>query len=259
MKHPANLLFSVSVTLLLLRIASAWPATMFSAVTRAAMRDLKTPTQRLVVLPHFFQKSLAPTITSTTRLFGTKPGPDSPAGEIYFDDDQKSLPNIDTDRLIRTVGDIRKILGYETYDVSLLLVDDEEMKETNSRTRGVDAPTDILSFPFSEAAEPGTLEDPEFDIPDYYALGDMMLDVPYVIRRCQEDQQDEDDDEVERGVSGAMAKVYDPEDRINMLLVHGMLHLVGYDHEEDDEHELMVSKEEDIMKRLGMLPEVASQ
>jgi probable rRNA maturation factor len=262
MKLPANLLLTVSVTLLLLRVTSAWPATMLSVVTKAAMRDLRTPSQRLLVLPHFFQNSLASSSAATTntntRLFGTKSGPDSPAGEIYFDDDQKTLPTIDKDRLIKTVGDIRKILGYETYDVSLLLVEDEEMQETNGRTRGVDAPTDILSFPFSGAAKPGTLLDPEFDIPDYYALGDMMLDVPYVIRRCQEDQQDpDDDDEIERGVSGAMAKVYDPEDRINMLLVHGMLHLVGYDHEEDDDFELMVSKEEEIMKRLGMLPEVS--
>jgi probable rRNA maturation factor len=261
MKNLVNLLFPAFVTLLLLGVTSAWPTTMFSVVTRSAMRDLRTPTQRLLVLPHFFQNSL-PSLsaaTTNTRLFGTKPGPESPAGEIYFDNDQKALPTIDTDRLIKTVGDIRKILGYETYDVSLLLVEDEEMQETNKRTRGVDAPTDILSFPFSGAAEPGTLLDPEFDIPDYYALGDMMLDVPYVIRRCQEDQQDpdDDDDDVERGVSGAMAKVYDPEDRINMLLVHGMLHLVGHDHEEDDEFELMVSKEEEMMKTLGMLPEAA--
>jgi probable rRNA maturation factor len=259
MKHPANLLFPACVTLLLLRVTSAWPATMFSVVTRAAMRDLRTPSQRFLVLPHFFQKSLASTSATNTRLFGTKPGPESPAGDIYFDNDQKALTTIDTDRLLETVRDIRKLLGYETYDVSLLLVDDEEMKDTNSRTRGVNAPTDILSFPFTEAAEPGTLMEPEFDIPDYYALGDMMLDVPYVIRRCQEDQQDQGDDEVERGVSGAMANVYDPEDRINMLLVHGMLHLVGYDHEEDDEYEIMVSKEEEILKRLGMLPEVATQ
>jgi probable rRNA maturation factor len=261
MRQPSNLLFPVSVALLLLGVTSAWPTTMLPVVTRAAMRDLRTPTQRLLVLPHFFQKSLASSpiaATTKTRLFGTKPGPESPAGEIYFDDDQKALPTIDKDRLLKTIGDIRKILGYETYDVSLLLVEDEEMQETNKRTRDVNAPTDILSFPFSGAAEPGTLLDPEFDIPDYYALGDMMLDVPYVIRRCQEDQQDpDDDDEVERGVSGAMAKVYDPEDRINMLLVHGMLHLVGYDHEEDDDFELMVSKEEEIMKSLGMLPEAA--
>lgn len=90
------------------------------------------------------------------------------------------------------------------------------------------------------------------------------MDVPYVIRRCQEDkaaveeeeEYDDDDgyeeEEVERGVSGAMANVFDPAMRINMLLVHGMLHLVGHDHEEDDEYELMVTKEEEILRQLGM-------
>jgi hypothetical protein len=43
---------------------------------------------------------------------------------------------------------------------------------------------------------------------------------------------------------GVMATVYDPEQRIHMLLVHGMLHLVGHDHEEDDEYELMVTEED---------------
>ncbi len=38
-----------------------------------------------------------------------------------------------------------------------------------------------------------------------------------------------------------------------MLLVHGMLHLVGHDHEEDDEYEEMVQREEEILKELGML------
>lgn len=182
-----------------------------------------------------------------------------------MDNDQTDLA-VDTDRLIKTMTDIRKRLGYETYDVSLLLVNDEEMRNTNSNTRGVDAPTDILSFPFHNAVEPGTLVDPEFDIPDYYNLGDMMLDVPYVIRRCQEDQQDngdgggmDDGEEEDRGVSGAMATVYDPQDRINMLLVHGMLHLVGHDHEDDDEYEAMVSKEEEIMEQLGILPEATHQ
>ena len=82
------------------------------------------------------------------------------------------------------------------------------------------------------------------------------MDVPYVIRRCQEDQaalqQDLYEEEEERGVSGAMANVFDPALRINMLLVHGMLHLVGHDHEEEDEYQLMVQKEEEILRELGM-------
>jgi len=160
------------------------------------------------------------------------------------------------------------------------------MRQTNLDTRGVDSPTDILSFPFHEVAmtkeedgedsgipTPGVLQDPDFDMEDYYTLGDMMIDVPYVIRRCEEDRtyyespgNDKDDDEEEeegsgggtsggedddglgdRGVSWAMAKIYDPEERIRLLLVHGMLHLVGYDHIEDDEYELMVTREEEVV------------
>lgn len=151
------------------------------------------------------------------------------------------------------------------------------MRETNLETRGVDASTDILSFPFhpvamGEEGGPGVLEEPEFDIEDYYNLGDMMIDVPYVIRRCEEDRRyyegggemaagdTNDDDSKEewedsdldgdRGVSLAMSKIYEPEKRIQLLLVHGMLHLVGYDHIEDDDFELMVTREEEIMVQL---------
>jgi rRNA maturation RNase YbeY len=219
-----------------------------------------------------------PTTTTTTRLFGSKRGvPGNPLGTIAIYNDQTSLSDIDETVLRTTIQRISKLLGYETYDVTLLLVDDEEMQETNLESRGVDAPTDILSFPFHFHVKPGLLEEPEFDIPDYYTLGDMMVCIPYVIRRCREDEQcqksltgrnnqyedenvDEDgndytdDDgigEDDRGVSGAMATVYDPEKRIRMLLVHGMLHLVGYDHEEEDEYLEMVQKEEDILKELG--------
>lgn len=130
------------------------------------------------------------------------------------------------------------------------------MRETNLESRGIDAPTDILSFPFHCHEKPGLLNEPEFDIPDYFTLGDMVVDVPYVIRRCQEDIVDADRnidmrDEVERGVSGAMADEADPVKRIHMLLVHGMLHLVGYDHIEDDDYDEMVEREEELLKKLG--------
>jgi hypothetical protein len=95
----------------------------------------------------------------------------------------------------------------------------------------------------------------------------MVVDVPYVMRRCQEDKEDiataadDDDDETDdRGVSGAMAPIYDAETRIEMLLVHGMLHLVGYDHEDEEDYALMVAREEEILRELGMpLPAAASQ
>jgi rRNA maturation RNase YbeY len=136
--------------------------------------------------------------------------------------------------------------------VTLLLVDDEEMQETNLESRGIEAPTDILSFPFHSHEMPGLLEEPEFDIPDYYTLGDMMVDIPYIIRRCEEDEADEDMDD-QRGVSGALATISNPEKRVHLLLVHGMLHLIGYDHEEDDEYEEMVVREEELLRELGFI------
>lgn len=218
--------------------------------------------------------------TRCTRLFGSQRRiPSNPLGTVTIYNDQTTLPAIDLDALKQTVHRISNFLGYETYDVTLLLVDDEEMQETNLESRGVNASTDILSFPFHLAQKPGLLEEPEFDIPDYYTLGDMMVCVPYVIRRCQEDteyfdkkeievgaasdannrhsdSEDEDfDDEGvgddDRGVSGAMGRILDPETRIHMLLVHGMLHLVGYDHESDDEYLEMVERESEVLKELG--------
>jgi rRNA maturation RNase YbeY len=251
------------------------------------------------------------------RLFGSKVHPDNPPGDILVENNQSDLAKIDLDRLKRTVSDIRTIIGYPTYDISILLVDDEEMQEANCESRGVDRPTDILSFPFHEAEKPGVLCEPDFDVADYYNLGDILIDVPYVMRRCREDKEyneavgsdaegissdagaakddqvsstikykdmetmgtfaddkrsdpassdkanaksgdsDSDEDDYEyvnddRGVSGAMSTVYDTEERLNMLLVHGILHLVGYDHEDDEDYEEMVRKEEEILERLGL-------
>jgi len=204
-------------------------------------------------------------------------------GVINIYNEQSTIPNINMNKIEQTIFTIRDVIGYNSYSVNLVLVEDEYMKETNLDSRGIDKPTDILSFPLHDtvlggAKGAGTLVDPEFNIPEYYCLGDMMIDVPYVMRRIEEDKlynesesesgyEDDDDDEEEyddedddedddyvgdddRGVSGAMATIYDPEERIQLLLVHGMLHLVGYDHIEDDDYELMVTKEEEIVKVL---------
>jgi probable rRNA maturation factor len=58
---------------------------------------------------------------------------------------------------------------------------------------------------------------------------------------------DEYDD---RGIAPNMQYIYDPEIRIHMLIVHGMLHLVGYDHIEDNDYELMVVREDEVLAEL---------
>lgn len=182
--------------------------------------------------------------------------------DIY--NEQDDLPDIHEKSLQNTISNIRDLLGYSGHSIQVILVDDEVMQERNLQTRGMDKPTDVLSFPFLESNKPGILEPPQFDIPEYYNLGDVIVDVPYVMRSCQEDYDyfqgnDESDDDSDvyddddRGVSGAMAHVHDAEKRIHMLMVHGMLHLVGYDHIEDEDYELMVAKEEEILAKLGFM------
>ena len=250
-----RILFIFGLVLLAIRGSSYPVHTMSNSLARFAGRSTRSLGNRLCRPPATLVPKLNRRDCETAfRLFGTKRGvPGNPLGTIEIYNEQDALKNIDEKALHDTIRRISKILGYETYDVTLLLVDDDEMQETNLESRGVDAPTDILSFPFLQAKRPGLLEEPEFDVPDYYTLGDMLVDVPYVMRRCQEDSEYEYEDDDDRGVSGAMATVDDPEKRIHMLLVHGMLHLVGYDHEEDDEYEEMVTREEEILKELGLV------
>jgi hypothetical protein len=101
---------------------------------------------------------------------GSKAGSGGASGAIDLYDEQKALTSLDLPRLRTTVQRIRHLIGYDTYDVTLLLVDDKAMTATNLESRSIDAPTDILSFPFHGAISPGTLEDVPFDIPDYYML-----------------------------------------------------------------------------------------
>ena len=108
--------------------------------------------------------------SSRSRCFGSKVAEGNPPGDIAFYNEQDFLKDIDEDALCTTLRQIRQLIGYDTYDVTLILVNDAEMKRMNQESRGIPAPTDILSFPFHAATSPGTLEPVQFDIPDYYML-----------------------------------------------------------------------------------------
>jgi probable rRNA maturation factor len=217
---------------------------------------------RSFVLRTNFQKTLLRFPKQYTGRFFSKDTTTS--ADIQVFNHQFDLPDINQDKLKDIMFQIRSILGYENYSVSLYLIHDEMMQEINRDSRNVDEPTDILSFPLHNANQPGKLNPPMFNIPDLYCLGEMLVDVPYVIRRCHEDAQEEtpindnDVEEEERGVSAAMSKIYDPEIRIQMLLIHGMLHLVGYDHIQDDDYYCMVAEEERILQLLNLVKDVPS-
>lgn len=150
---------------------------------------------------------------------------------------KRNLGYPETARLVkRAVECALRSEGVECdYIVDVTLTDDETIHEINLAERNVDRPTDVLSFPMNELT-PGEF-DPEIceREPETGAvfLGDMVISIP----RCAE-QGEEYGHGYKREVS--------------YLAVHSTLHLLGYDHMEEDDKRLMRSREDAIMEILGI-------
>lgn len=115
-------------------------------------------------------------------------------------------------------------------EVSVLITDDVLVQELNREFRGEDEPTDVLSFGLSEITEPGAEAGPGFVQPpdNVLHLGEIIISYPYAARQAEK---------LEHPVDWEMAH----------LLVHGMLHLLGYDHLEPDDEQEMRAREHAIL------------
>lgn len=149
---------------------------------------------------------------------------------VYFADEQaESLPDLDIPALVLHVLDHEHMPART--EVTVLLVDEPSIAEYNQRFMGKEGPTDVLSFPLEEfvpgeeVAEPAP-SDPPINV------GDVVIAPSYVRRQAV-------DFEVEFG------------DELALMVVHGMLHLLGWDHETDEEAELMEAREAAILARVG--------
>ena len=112
-------------------------------------------------------------------------------------------------------------------EIAVMLTDDPGIRTLNANWRGIDKPTNVLSFPALQAEgdrKPG--EAPRM-------LGDIAI--AYQTLRREADEED---------------KPFDH--HLSHLAVHGFLHLIGYDHEEDDEAEDMEALEREILAQLGI-------
>ena len=112
-----------------------------------------------------------------------------------------------------------KQCGAADHTVSILLVNDRKICQLNRRYRNKNQPTNVLSFPFAEGADQSLASLPVKE------LGDIVISVDTTLRES-----------IEYGQS-----LYD---RFAWLLTHGMLHLLGYDHERSSEHAKEMFKEE---------------
>lgn len=125
-------------------------------------------------------------------------------------------------------------------EVSVLLTDNEGIREINRDNRNIDAPTDVLSFPMADYETPCEFERLEEASEDYFNMetGELMLgDIVLSVDKIQE-QADKYGHTQERELA--------------FLVAHSMLHLFGYDHMDDAERLVMEEKQEEILGRLGI-------
>lgn len=161
------------------------------------------------------------------------------AVEVFAADEQSDHP-VDTLRWARLAEAVLEEEGLPgDAELSVLFVDEASIAELNSRFLGKDGPTDVLAFPIDEepvesgrspdsgGTGPGMPSEPD-EMP--VLLGDIVICPAVAFRNAPEH-----------------AGSYD--DEVALLVIHGLLHLMGMDHAEDDEAEEMEARERALLAR----------
>jgi len=119
--------------------------------------------------------------------------------------------------------------------VSILLVENEEIQRINREYRNKDCVTDVLSFPMLEMKDGQfTVKPDELDMEDgKLFLGDIVISVPKAIEQAKE-------------------YGHGNEREIAFLTLHGLMHLLGYDHKNPQSSEIMENKQEQILSEIGL-------
>lgn len=158
---------------------------------------------------------------------------------VYIEYEQEAIP--DFNELIEKV--IGQALDYEECpyeaEVNVLLTDNPSIHEMNLLNRGIDRPTDVLSFPMNDFPEPADFDALESCVDAFHPetgellLGDIVISY-------------------EKAVEQADAYQHSIEREIAFLTAHSMLHLMGYDHESEEERMDMEERQEAILKILNI-------
>ena len=128
-------------------------------------------------------------------------------------------------RAIETVG---RLYGAEGAEVSVTLTDDAHIHVINREYRNVDRPTDVISFALTESEEPEIIGGETHEV-----LGDLIISL-------------------ERMRAQAAEYGHTELRELSFLTVHGMLHLLGYDHMEEGERLEMEEEQRAVMEELGI-------
>ena len=153
------------------------------------------------------------------------------------DQDKIEIDKALEDRLIAGLNAVARLHGLtEQTEVDITIVDDEEIHRLNREYRNVDRPTDVLSFALDEGDE-----EPELiGAPEEHLLGDIIISAETAERQGEE---------FGHGLTREM--VY--------LAVHGLLHLLGYDHMVEEDKVIMRAKEEEALREIELSEEFLEQ
>jgi len=143
--------------------------------------------------------------------------------EILIKNQQKTIKI--NQRKIREI--VKKALQFlkvdEKTEISILITDDKFIRSLNNKYRGIDKSTDVLSFSLWE----GSVKTPESESDKL--LGDIIISVETAQRQADKLN-------------------HSREKELAVLLIHGLLHLTGYDHEKDKDYKIMQEKEREMLK-----------
>lgn len=134
--------------------------------------------------------------------------------------------------VIQTVAELEEVIDGE---VVVTLVDEQAIHELNLQYRGIDRPTDVLSFAMNEQDEEELdfIFDDEDDMDVPNMLGDIIISIPRVISQAED-------------------YGHSFERELGFLTVHGFLHLIGYDHNTEDEEKIMFGKQEVVLEKIKL-------
>lgn len=134
------------------------------------------------------------------------------------------------EKLTADASRILELLKYKDFDLGILLTTENSIQNYNRDYRDKDKPTDVLSFPYHTELKAGKRIKVTMD--EDKNLGDLIMAPAYIAQ-----------DAVRLGVSF--------DSRMQYLLVHGICHLLGYDHIEDADYAVMDKKEKFLLKKLN--------
>jgi probable rRNA maturation factor len=157
----------------------------------------------------------------------SEPDPVRQDSAILIEVDEEFAAEVDAAALSAAICATLIAEQHAADSVTLVVTSDEAVADLNREYRGMDGPTDVLSFPAQEPT-PGFVSAPEM----VGYLGDIVIALPYTRRQAEE-----------------LGRALD--DELRLLAIHGALHLLGYDHGTPAEEATMWAQQDAILAQLG--------